>query len=190
MKPCPDYLGKQAPFSCLSGASNSLPVMEKNAAVQSLLSNIFNKKKGGYGLMSCIKVLIVDDVTETRANLKRLLQLEPDIKVIGEAANGKEAIRQAEDLRPDVVLMDINMPVMNGLRASEAITLAYPAISIIILSVQGEPEYLERARLAGARDFLTKPFTIDELVKAIRQAYNPEKKHEKSWTAASDYGFA
>jgi pilus assembly protein CpaE len=110
--------------------------------------------------------------------------------VIGEATNGKEAIRQAEVLRPDVVLMDINMPVMDGLCASEAITLGFPSISIIMLSVQGEPEYFKRAMMAGAREFLTKPFTSDELVNTIRQAYNLEKKHKNSRTVASDYGFA
>lgn len=126
--------------------------------------------------MPRIRVLIVDDIEETRHNIKRLLQFEAAIKVVGEAASGEEAIRQAETLRPDIVLMDINMPGVDGLKATEAISTRFPNISIIIISVQGEPEYLKRAMAAGAREFLTKPFTAEELVQTIRHTYQAEKK--------------
>jgi len=126
--------------------------------------------------MPRIKVLIADDVEETRHNIKRLLQFEAAVKVVGEAASGEEAVRQAEILQPDIVLMDINMPGTDGLKATEAISTRFPHISIIIISVQGEPEYLKRAMAAGAREFLIKPFTGEELIQTIRQTYQNEKK--------------
>lgn len=117
-----------------------------------------------------IRVLIVDDITETRENIRRMLQFDPNIEIIGEARTGKEAIDLATQKLPDVIVMDINMPDMDGLVATETIRKKHPHIQIIILSVQYESGYMRRAMLAGARDFLTKPPLIDELTNAIRQA--------------------
>lgn len=117
-----------------------------------------------------IRVLIVDDITETRENIRRMLQFDPNIEIIGEARTGKEAIELATQKMPDVIVMDINMPDMDGLVATETIRKKHPHIQIIILSVQYESGYMRRAMLAGARDFLTKPPLIDELTNAIRQA--------------------
>jgi pilus assembly protein CpaE len=117
-----------------------------------------------------IKVLIVDDVSETRENVRKLLQFESDVEVVGAARTGREAIDLAAELRPDVVLMDINMPDMDGISATEAILQKSPFIQIIILSVQSDPNYMRRAMLAGARDFLTKPPMGDDLISAIRRA--------------------
>ncbi len=117
-----------------------------------------------------ISVLIVDDIPETRENVRKLLQFEPSVEVVGVAGNGKEAISLAERLKPDVVVMDINMPDMDGITATEKIRERLPYAQIVILSVQGEVEYMRRAMLAGARDFLTKPPNIDELVRAVRRA--------------------
>ena len=117
-----------------------------------------------------IRVLIVDDITETRENIRRMLQFDPNIEIIGEARTGKEAIEMATQKMPDVIVMDINMPDMDGLVATETIRKKHPHIQIIILSVQYESGYMRRAMLAGARDFLTKPPLIDELTNAIRQA--------------------
>ncbi len=117
-----------------------------------------------------IKVLIVDDVSETRENVRKLLQFEADVEVVGAARTGREAIDLAAELRPDVVLMDINMPDMDGISATEAILQKSPFIQIIILSVQSDPNYMRRAMLAGARDFLTKPPMGDDLISAIRRA--------------------
>lgn len=117
-----------------------------------------------------IRVLIVDDITETRDNIRRMLQFEPKIEIIGEARTGKEAIEFASQKNPDVIIMDINMPDMDGLVATENIRKKHPHIQIIILSVQYESGYMRRAMLAGARDFLSKPPLIDELTNAIRQA--------------------
>jgi pilus assembly protein CpaE len=117
-----------------------------------------------------IRVIIVDDVPETRENIRKLLQFESDIEVAGVAATGREGIQLARDILPDVVLMDINMPDMDGITATENIREELPHIQIVILSVQGDPNYMRRAMLAGARDFLTKPPMVDELIAAIRRA--------------------
>jgi len=117
-----------------------------------------------------IRVMIVDDVSETRENVRKLLQFESDVDVIGVARTGKEAIQLSQDLNPDVVLMDINMPDMDGISATEAIRAKQPAVQVVILSVQGDQNYMRRAMLAGARDFLTKPPMGDELISAIRRA--------------------
>lgn len=116
------------------------------------------------------RVLVVDDVSETRENIRKLLQFETDIDVVGAARSGREAIQMSDELKPDVILMDINMPDMDGITATEAIRQRTPISQIIILSVQGDPNYMRRAMLAGARDFLTKPPMADELIAAVRRA--------------------
>lgn len=118
-----------------------------------------------------IRVLIVDDIPETRENLKKLLYFETDIEVVGAATSGEEGIDLARQCQPHVVLMDINMPGMDGITASEAITQEVPFAQVIMMSVQSEADYLRRSMLAGARDFLTKPFTSDELISTIRRVY-------------------
>ncbi|HEY5269211.1 MAG TPA: response regulator [Anaerolineales bacterium] len=117
-----------------------------------------------------IRVLIVDDIAETRENVRKLLQFEADIEVVAVARTGREAIKLTEETNPDVVLMDINMPDMDGIAATEAIRQKMPAVQVVILSVQGDQNYMRRAMLVGARDFLTKPPMPDELVAAIRRA--------------------
>jgi pilus assembly protein CpaE len=116
-----------------------------------------------------IRVLIVDDIAETRENIRRLLQFERDMEVVGGARTGKEAITMARDTQPHVVIMDINMPDMDGITATEAVLKELPSAQIVILSVQNEPDYMRRAMLAGARDFLPKPPSADELVSTIRK---------------------
>ncbi len=116
------------------------------------------------------RVLVVDDIAETRENVRKLLQFEADIEVAGAARSGREAIQLTEELKPDVVLMDINMPDMDGITATEMIRQRNMVAQIIILSVQGDPNYMRRAMLAGARDFLTKPPMADELISAVRRA--------------------
>ena len=117
-----------------------------------------------------IKVLIVDDINETRENIRRMLQFDTNIEVVGAARTGREAIEMAQQLLPDVVVMDINMPDMDGITATENIRRKVPFVQVIILSVQNDSSYMRRAMLAGARDFLSKPPMIDELTSAIRQA--------------------
>lgn len=117
-----------------------------------------------------IRVLIVDDIAETRENVRKLLQFESDVDVAGAAGSGKEGIQLAQELDPDVVLMDINMPDIDGITATEIIRQKQPHIQVIILSVQNDQNYMRRAMLAGARDFLTKPPMGDELISAVRRA--------------------
>ena len=117
-----------------------------------------------------IRVLIVDDISETRENIRKLLQFEADFEVVGAGRTGHEAIELSQELKPDVVLMDINMPDMDGITATEMIRSKQPYIQIVILSVQNDSNYMRRAMLAGARDFLTKPPMSDELNAAIKRA--------------------
>jgi pilus assembly protein CpaE len=117
-----------------------------------------------------IRVIIVDDVSETRENVRKLLQFESDVDVVGLARTGKEAIQLSEEFNPDVVLMDINMPDMDGISATEAIRSQQPSVQVVILSVQNDQNYMRKAMLVGARDFLTKPPMGDELISAIRRA--------------------
>jgi pilus assembly protein CpaE len=118
---------------------------------------------------SQIRVLIVDDIPETRENVRKLLAFESDIEVVGVAGTGHDAISAAREFQPDIVLMDINMPGLDGISAVEAITQEVPNVQVIMMSVQSETDYVRRSMLAGARDFLIKPFTSDELVSTIRR---------------------
>jgi pilus assembly protein CpaE len=118
-----------------------------------------------------IRLLLVDDIPETRENLRKLLFFESDIEVVGAATSGEEGVQMAVELQPDIVLMDINMPGMDGIAASEKISQQSPFTQIIMMSVQGEADYLRRSMLAGAREFLIKPFSSDELVSSIRRVH-------------------
>jgi len=122
-----------------------------------------------------IRVLIVDDIAETRENLRKLLSFDAGIEVVGAASSGREGIQLAKEFKPHIVLMDINMPDMDGIAATEAIMREVPATQVVMLSVQGETDYLRRAMLAGARDFLTKPPSGDELMSTIRRVYEMAK---------------
>jgi pilus assembly protein CpaE len=117
-----------------------------------------------------IRVLIVDDVADTRENVRRLLQFDSEIEVVGAARTAQEGIQLTAELDPDVVLMDINMPDMDGIAATELIRQKSPLSQVVILSVQGDQNYMRRAMLAGARDFLTKPPMGDELISAVRRS--------------------
>jgi pilus assembly protein CpaE len=123
-----------------------------------------------------IRLLIVDDISSTRENLQKLLSFEDDIEVAGTASDGREALEAAHRLQPDIVLTDVNMPVMDGIQLTETLASELPTSPVIIMSVQGERDYLRRAMQAGAREFLIKPFSHDELVAAIRRVYQLEQK--------------
>ena len=122
-----------------------------------------------------IRVLVVDDIPETRDHLTKLLGFESDIDVVGSASSGREALEMASRLNPDVVLMDINMPDMDGIAATEQLSSAVPTAAVVMMSVQGEADYLRRSMLAGAREFLVKPFSSDELTASIRQVSARER---------------
>src|ERR1700680_11110 len=123
-----------------------------------------------------IRLLIVDDIASTRDNLRKLLGFEEDIEVIGTAGDGKQGLEEAHRLLPDIVLTDVNMPIMDGIQLTERLAQELPASPVIIMSVQGERDYLRRAMQAGAREYLIKPFSHDELVAAIRRVHQLEEK--------------
>jgi DNA-binding NarL/FixJ family response regulator len=114
-----------------------------------------------------IKVLIVDDHPVVRKGLWSCLENRPNIKVVGEAANGHEAIKQVASLEPDVVLMDISMPEMDGLQVTEKLHKDLPELKVLVLSVQSNREAVLRIIRAGARGYILKESSPDELVKAI-----------------------
>ncbi|MEG6585245.1 response regulator [Dendrosporobacter sp. 1207_IL3150] len=125
-----------------------------------------------------IRVLIADDVADTRENIDKLMAFHPEVIAVGQAATAEEAITLAKQVNPDIILMDINMPGMDGITATEIISGEVPNSSIIIMSVQGEPEYFRRAMVAGAKNYLVKPFTGDELLNAVKQVNNLEQKRK------------
>lgn len=119
-----------------------------------------------------IRVAIVDDVQESRDNVERLLRFEPDIEIVGSVSRGAEAIALAEAKEPHVILMDVNMPDMDGIAATSAILSRMPGIGVIMMSVLNEPDTLRRSMLAGAREFLVKPFSLDELLSSVHSVYS------------------
>ena len=121
-----------------------------------------------------VTLLIADDSQEMRETLKTLLTFSETLKVVGEASNGEEAVEKVAEIQPDLVLMDINMPVMDGLKATEAIAIKSPQTGVIIISVQEEVEYMRRAMSAGAREYLVKPFDSDELFRTINNVIEKE----------------
>ena len=118
-----------------------------------------------------IKVMIVDDIAETREQLRKLLSFDPDIEVVAMLGSGEEAIEAVEDVHPDVIMMDVNLPGMDGIAATSKVIEKDPTVQVVMLSVQGETDYLRRAMMAGARDYLTKPPSADEMIDAIRRAH-------------------
>ena len=137
-----------------------------------------------------IKVLIVDDIPSTLDNLQKLLSFEPDIQVVATAVNGKVGVEQAKKVAPDIVLMDVNMPIMDGIQATEMLAQEAPGSPVIIMSVQGERDYLRRAMQSGAREFLIKPFSGDELIASIRRVYQLEQKKESFLAKSTGAGAA
>lgn len=117
-----------------------------------------------------IRIIVVDDIAQTRENIIRSLSFQSNVEIVGTATNGRDAIKLAAEEKPDVVLMDVNMPDMDGITATAGIHKVIPTVQIVILTVQDDVDYMRRAMMAGARDFLTKPPMIDELVTAITRA--------------------
>ena len=117
--------------------------------------------------MKKIKVLIVDDMPQVRQDLRTFLNLTLDIEVVGEAANGIEAIRQTEILKPDVILMDLEMPQLDGYQASRKIKTNDPQCKIIALSIHGGITERQQALLCGIDYFVIKGEPLENLIKAI-----------------------
>ena len=120
-----------------------------------------------------IKIIVADDVSEMREMVVKMLEMSTlDHEIVGSCENGEEVLRLLDKKRADIVLMDINMPVMNGLEATEQITSKFPAVGVVIMSVQHESEYLKKAMFAGAKAYIMKPIDMDELVETIQTTYS------------------
>ncbi len=120
--------------------------------------------------MQVIRTLIVDDNAGFRRRLKEFLADEPDIEVVGQAADGQAAILKARELQPEVVVMDVTMPGMNGIDATRQLKDEMPELKVIILSLLNVQEYREAARAGGASGYVVKTSLIEELLPAIRGA--------------------
>lgn len=120
--------------------------------------------------MSRVKVLLVDDHTVVRQGIKALLAREPDIEVIGEADNGREALERLAELQPDVILMDISMPGLNGIEATRQMRQQYPNIKVVVLSMHTGEEYIFQVLRAGAVGYVLKQSDSMEVLAAIRAA--------------------
>jgi DNA-binding NarL/FixJ family response regulator len=118
-----------------------------------------------------IKVLLADDHAIVADGLRALLETHPDIKVTGIARNGREAVEQAGRLLPDVVVMDVTMPELNGIDAMQKIHVAHPGVRVVMLSMHGTPEHIYRAVQAGAQGYLLKDSAGTEVVRAVRAVH-------------------
>jgi DNA-binding NarL/FixJ family response regulator len=119
--------------------------------------------------MKRIRVLLADDHMIVREGLRALLEAEEDIEVVGEAENGRQAVQLIKRLRPDVIVMDIAMPLLNGLEVTRRIVKEVPATRVLILSAHGDDEYIRQAVLLGAAGYLVKQTSADVLGRAIRE---------------------
>jgi len=126
--------------------------------------------------MDKIRVMIVDDHDETRDLVKKILSISDEITVVSEAKSGVESLAMYDPLTVDVILMDINMPEMNGLEAADRLSSDYPESIIVMMSVQNEVEYLRKAMDSGARSYIVKPFDVDSLSETIINAYYKNRK--------------
>ena len=113
-------------------------------------------------------ILLVDDHAETREELVSLIEEQKDLTVVGQAAGGKEAVQRAEDLRPDLIVMDINMPDMNGIEATREIRASDPDVLILALSNHTGPDLVKAALDAGASGYVRKDQAYEEIIPAIR----------------------
>ncbi|MFN8377339.1 MAG: response regulator [Anaerolineae bacterium] len=140
-----------------------------------MLGRLGSTSSGG-GDHPVINVMLVDDNADTREYIKKFLAFEErEFRVVGSAGNGRDALKMALEVKPDIIIMDINMPDMSGIDVTSQLTKLLPSAAVIMMSVQSDPNYLRKAMQAGARNFLNKPVQADELFSTIREVY---KHHE------------
>lgn len=130
-----------------------------------------------------IRILLIDDHTLFRSGVRLLLQRQPDFEVVAEAGDGVEGLKRAKELKPDVVLLDLNLPGLSGLETLQLLTQDLPNCAVIILTVSEEADELGQALRDGARGYLVKNIDADALVSAIRRAANGEAVIADSMTA-------
>ncbi len=130
--------------------------------------------KGDRNSLKKIKVLIVDDHQVVREGLSAVLRTKEDVQVVGEVRNGQEAVEKARELKPDVILMDISMPVMDGVEATRIIKNENPEIGVVVLTMHEEEEFIFELVKAGATGYLLKDSDSSQILKAIRSIYGGE----------------
>jgi DNA-binding NarL/FixJ family response regulator len=143
-----------------------------------------------------ITLILVDDQSLIRRGLRALLKTDPDLDVIGEAENGKEAIALTETLQPDIVIMDIRMPIMDGVVATQEICQRFPQIKVLILTTFDDQEYVNQALQHGASGYLLKDTPFEELTQTIRLVHKgytqigpglaPSLQRQSSWQLEPD----
>jgi DNA-binding NarL/FixJ family response regulator len=121
-----------------------------------------------------VRVLVVDDQRIVRDGLAMLLRVAPDVDLVGTAENGQVALDRLDELAPDVVLMDLRMPVLDGVEATRRIRAGHPAVQVIVLTTYADDESVFAALRAGARGYLTKDAEADEIVRAVRRVHAGE----------------
>src|SRR5512134_3849950 len=121
-----------------------------------------------------VRVLVADDNTLLRNGIRALVEDQPDILIVGEAEDGREAVRLAHTLRPNVVLMDIAMPLLNGLEATRQIKREHPEVNVLVLTMYDHEEYFREMLEVGASGYIIKRAAATELVSAIRAVYSGE----------------
>jgi two-component system response regulator NreC len=124
--------------------------------------------------MKRIRILLADDHAVVRQGFKMILGAEPDMEIVGEAGNGREAVEQAEQLRPDIVVMDVAMPELNGIEATRRLAASMPHTRVIALSMHKDSVYVREILRAGARGYLLKDSGAGDLVSAIRAVASGE----------------
>ena len=133
----------------------------------------------GDGAVS-IRLLIADDHALVRSGLRSMLQWEPGIEIVGEAHNGREAVELCRSLRPDLVLMDVRMPEMDGLEATRAVKREHPEIGVLMVTMHENRDYMLEATKAGAAGYVLKDASRNELLSAVRRVVDAEPSNSQA----------
>jgi pilus assembly protein CpaE len=135
--------------------------------------------------MDKIKVLIAVDVLKITGKYAEIIAQEEDMQIVGEVTTGEEVLKKIDQLLPHVIILDLNLSMVDGIQTSEKIALNYPGMSVILINDQFDAEYMKKVMLSGAKDYLKKPFFDEELVDAVRRAYQFEKERQANLEVAA-----